>query len=248
MTTVYWSPVTEPSKNTGFAETPELQIIFSEPESLSKHLQKTRSGSAHMACPAFLDYIKNMFVIRAPLDMRIQLNRSKGTIEVFDVSESIQKFIMNRMHQTGKNSPWVLSLPPAYVFYSNKDVDIETTHAFMESNESISNIMLIPGTYNISKWIRLVDFSVEVKNDMEIINIKRGDVLMYVKFKTFDDSKVELERVPMTSELQTAINNCVSVKFQMSKMPLKTLYKMAESFMSTLSFKKTKKCPFGFKK
>jgi hypothetical protein len=127
-------------------------------------------------------------------------------------------------------------------------VHIETIPAFMDSNQSISNLMLIPGTYNISKWIRAVDFSVEVKDDKQPIIIKKDDVLFYVKFRTKDESKIELERVPMSNELRDAMLSCVFVKNHITNLPLKTLYKMAESFMSVLSFKKPKKCPFGFKK
>jgi len=249
MTKIYWSPVTDPIPDDKIPATPELQILFSEPESLFKHLQKTREGSVHMTCPAFLDYIKNTYVIKAPIDMQICVNRKVGKIDVKCFSQTIAKFIVNRIGQTGKNSPFLLSLPPAYVFYSNEDVNIESFHAFMDNNDSISNLMAIPGTFNISKWIRLVDFSAEVKDDLKPINIKKDDVLFYVRFLTKDETKVELERVHMTQELKIAMQACFSVKNHIFKMPLKTLYKMAESYLSILSFRSPrKKCPFSFKK
>ena len=241
MTKIYWTPLDD--------GTPEMQILFAEPENLFKHLQKTRTGSVHMRCPAFVDFIKNTYVIKSPFNIQIYVNRKTKSLKINGVPETIiNKFIINRIHMSGEKSPAVLTLPPSYIFYSDDDVQIETIHAFMETNDSVSNLMLIPGTYNISKWIRAVDFSFEVKNDIKIIDIKKDDVLFYVKFKTKNESKVELERVPMTVELNRAMLSCVYVKNSISNLSLKTLYTMAESFMSTLTFKKTKKCPFGFGK
>ena len=159
-----------------------------------------------------------------------------------------KKFIINRFHQIGPNSPYCLSLPPVYAFYSNSNIQLESIHPFMEINDSITNTILIPGVYNISKWIRPIDFSFEIKDDTKRIKVKRGDVLFYVRFITKDDSKVELERTAFTEELDKAMKSCFNVKEIIKNVPLKTLYSMAESFMRTLSFKKPKKCPFGFGK
>ena len=226
----------------------ELQIVFFEPESLIKHLQSTRKGTKHLKCPAFQDYIKNTFVIKAPFDTEITVNRNKGMIDVVGIPQDYTKFVVNRIDEFTPENPYVISLFPAYMFYSNDDIHIESMPATMETNDSISNTMLIPGTYNISKWIRPVDFSFEVKDDNKKIKIKRGDVLFYVKFRTNDDSKIELERTPFTEELNKTMYSCFHVKKILPGLPLKTLYSMAESFMKTLSFKKPKKCPFGFGK
>ena len=227
----------------------ELQIIFFEPESLFKHIQETRKGSLHLKCPAFQDYVKNTFVIKSPFDFAISVNRKNNSIDVEGLPEKIgTKFIVNRVNDIGPLSPFAMSVPPVYLFYSNDDIMLESIHPFMEINDSVSNTMLVPGTYNISKWIRPIDFSFEVKDDNKKIRIKRGDVLFYVKFKTNDDSKVELKRVSMNEELTNVMGSCFGVKNIIPNLPLKTLYVMAESFMKTLSFRKPKKCPFGFGK
>lgn len=240
MTKVYWTP-----DNDGF---PELEILFSEPESLFKHLQKTRDGSLHMKCPAFVDFVKNTYVIKSPIDIEIFSDRKEKSMQVGGIIEKLGKFVVNRIDDVGEGCPLAISLPPAYIFYSNDDIEIETLHAFMEINDSLSNVMLVPGTFNISKWIRSIDFTVEIKNENEPVKIKKGDVLFYVKFKTKDDSKVELERVAHTEELKYVAKACFSVKQHIRNVPLKTLYKMAESFLTTLTFRKPKKCPFGFGK
>ena len=240
MTKVYWTPDSD-----GFAE---MEIIFPEPESLFKHLQKTREGSLHMKCPAFADIIKNTYIIKSPIDLEIFSNRKEKSMQVGGIIEKLGRFVINRMDDVGEGCPLAMSLPPAYIFYSNDDVEIETIHAFMEINDNLSNVMLIPGTFNISKWIRSIDFTFEIKDENKPVKIKKGDVLFYVRFRTKDQSKVELERVAYTEELKHAAKACFSVKEHIRNVPIKTLYKMAESFLTTLSFKKPKKCPFGFGK
>ena len=227
---------------------PELQIVFSEPESLFKHLQQTRKGTAYLKCPAFQDYVKNVFIIKAPLDVEITINRKTGTLNVTGIPEEYGKFIINRIDQFEPTNPYVMSAFPVYIFYSNDNIMMESMPPFMETNDSIINTMMIPGVYNISKWIRTIDFSFEVKDDTQKIKIKRGDVLFYVKFRTDDESKVELERVAMTEELNSVEKSCSRLKLAIKNVPLKTLYSMAESFIKTLSFRKPKKCPFGFSK
>ena len=227
----------------------ELQIVLFEPESLFKHLQQTRRGSEYLKCPSFQDYVKNTFVIKCPFDFELSVDRKTGAIQVDGITEELgKKFIINRFHQIGPNSPYCLSLPPVYAFYSNSNIQLESIHPFMEINDSITNTILIPGVYNISKWIRPIDFSFEIKDDTKRIKVKRGDVLFYVRFITKDDSKVELERTAFTEELDKAMKSCFNVKEIIKNVPLNTLYSMAESFMRTLSFKKPKKCPFGFGK
>jgi hypothetical protein len=243
MTIVYWTPDVN--------EFLELEILFAEPESLYKHIQKTRKNTPHIKCPAFLDFIKNTYVIKSPFDYTLRIDKFNGTIQVDGLLPEIAKtFVLNRGGMDGvpRDIPYTLSMPPVYLFYSNDDVLIEYTHPYMETNSSISNLIAVPGTFNISKWIRGGDCTYEVKNDREIIRVKKDDPLLYIKFRPADDSKVELERVKMTEELSNAIRSCTLVKNHSKNLALKTLYKMAESFIKTLSFRQKKKCPFGFGK
>jgi len=224
-----------------------LQVVFPEPESLFKHIQETRRGNVHLKCPAFQDYLKNTFIIRAPFDFDIAVDRITGNIQVDGMPQDVAtKFIVNRIDEIAPGNPFVVTAPPVYLFYSTDDIQIESMHPSMELNNSVSNIMLIQGTYNISKWIRPVDFTFEIRDDTKPVKIKRGDVLFYVKFRITDDSKIDLERVPFTQELENAMRSCYNVKQLIKNVPLQSLYKMAHSFIQSLSFNRGKKCPFGF--
>jgi hypothetical protein len=226
-----------------------LQIVFPEPESLFKHLQDTRRGNVHLRCPAFQDYVKNTFVIRSPFDFDITVDKVTGSLQVEGLTQDIAtKFIVNRIDEIGPGNPYVVSAPPVYLFYATEDVQIESIHPSMEMNTSVPNIMMIPGTYNIAKWIRPVDFSFEIRDYTKPVSIKRGDAIFYVKFRTPNDDRVELERVPFTTELQNAMRSCYNVNQLVKNVSLKSLYTMASSFIKTLSFNRTKKCPFGFGK
>ena len=226
-----------------------LQIIFSEPESLFRHLQDTRRGNEHLKCPAFQDYVKNTFVIRAPFDFEIAVDQVTGNLQVTGIPEDVgTKFIVNRIDEIGPGNPYIVTAPPVYLFYATNDTQIESIHPSMEITASTSNIMLIPGTYNIARWIRPVDFTFEIRDYTKPVTVRRGEVLFYVKFKTPNDDKIELERVPFTRELESAMRSCYNVKQLVKNQPLRSLYSMASSFIKTLSFNRVKKCPFGFGK
>lgn len=243
MTKIYWT--------IPYFDVPEADLLFSEPESLLKHLQKTRKGSEYLKCPAFIDYVKNTYIIKAPVDFEIIISDAKNKqIVINGLHQCFRNKFIDNTKGKGDNftSPYILSVPPKYLFYSGQSVHMEVMQAFLETNDSVSNIMLIPGTFDISKWIRPIDFTFEIKNENKITYIKKDDVIFYVKFKTEDDSKVELERVEPDPRLIHGFWACVNIKNHVKGVPLKTLYKMAESFLSTFSFKKPKKCPFGFGK
>jgi hypothetical protein len=218
-----------------------LEILFAEPVPLLKHILETREGTRHIKCPAFIDFTKNMYAIKAPLDMHITVDKENNHITVHNLPpEVLNRVIMGR-GETAHGVPYTLTTVPRYLFYSTGEVFIESMQAFMEANDSVSNLMLVPGTYDISKWIRPVDFSFEVKDDKKDIHIKKGDVIFYVRFRAKDDSKVELERVEESRELNNVVAACTGVKRYMRNVPLKVLYAMAESFIKTLSFKKGSK-------
>ena len=242
MAKVYWCPTR--ARDGGITTIPD--IAFQEPDSFFKELSSKRE-SAYLKCPSVIEYCKNIFIIRSPYDVTITINRKFRTVTTSFPKAIRDDFVSNRTNDFGENDPYLLSLPPNYIFYSDDDIIIESLPCFLLESPSIKNINLIPGTFNISKWVRPVDFSFEVKDDKELIQIKEGDPLFLVKFITKNGEKVSLERVYPDDKLKRVVGSCISVKTFNKNLPLKVLYKMAEPVIK-LYLRKTKKCPFGFGK
>lgn len=245
MTVVKWG-VSSHFRNRNL-DCPQAEIVFNEPEHFLKSFSKERTKAAYMRCPAFLDFSKNVFVIRAPFDMEIKIDRAKKYLTTNMSQEVYDAYCQNRGNEIfSDNDPYMITLPPNYIFYSDESVMIESIPAYLHKNTSIDNLRLIPGTYDISKWFRPVDFTVEVLDDTIPIKIKRDDPLFYIRFITKDGSKVEMERFIIDETMNKIMYACVNTKLQTPNLTLETLYQKAKPFLDLMLRKKPKKCPFSF--
>ena len=209
-----------------------LDLLVVEPIPFLKWLTNNREKSDYMKCPAVIDFFKNTFVITAPFDIQINIDENTRYVLTDKSQEIYDSFILNRSHQSSDNDPLILTLPPNLIFWSNDDIVIESLPMFLDTSESFENINLIPGTFNISKWIRPLDFTVEVKDLSKPITIKRGEPLFCVKFITKKGNKVELERTELTAELEYVVRGCTILKNFMPKQTLNSVYVMAEKFIN----------------
>lgn len=252
MPKVFWTPYQEkkdalPTAGDG------INLLFSEPTSLLKHITSTRyfdpKFNTYIKCPSFLEYCKNVYVVTAPFDIEFLVDRDRKWLQTNLTTTIYNTFVINRGDIIGPNDPYILTMPPKYLFYSTDPVKIEVMPCLLNTSRSIDNINIIPGSYDIDKWIRPLDFTFELKDDKQPIAIKQGDALFCIRFITDDNEKVELERTLLTDDLLLAAMASTGVKL-LSNAPhsLKKLYTMAEGFLNVLPFRKKKKCPFNFKK
>jgi hypothetical protein len=241
---VYWTPYSF-CTNEMFLS---IQIEFMKPVPVIFEISKDRETSDYLKCPAFLDSCKNTFVIKSPWTFKVKVDREKKYVTTTLPQHIYDGFFINRENQSSQKDPFLITLPPQYVFYSDKDVEMEVIPCFLTS--SIENLRVIPGKYNISKWIRPVDFTCEVIDNNKEIIINENDPLFYVRFYSKNDEKITLERVEQTSRLWNTIQTCTKFKKQIpGKIKhFKYLYSRAESFINLFKQKeiKEKKCPFDF--
>jgi len=244
MTKVYWAPCFNKDAPSIVSS---VNLLFKEPINLIKHLHESRNKNSYSKCPAFLDFCKNVYIIQAPFDITFSVNAHEKYLTTNLPEFIYREFVNNRGNESDPTDPYILSMPPRYVFYSKESVKMEMLPAFLNNSRSIDNINLIPGTYDIGKWIRPIDFSFELKDHTEVVKIKENDPLFYIKFTTTNDEKIELERVALDQELYSAINTCSSLKLtNKTTYTLKKMYEMAEGYLNVLSFRKKKKCPFHY--
>ena len=230
MTTVYWTPVTAEIKSTEkvnqFSE--EVQILFTEPQPLMNLIVKEYSENLFLRCPAFTQSCKNTFVITAPMDGVITVNKNTGILKCEGFGWD-QNFYDNFCSIRPDNT---VSLAPRYVFYSKESVEIESIPVFLLKSPSIDNLQTIIGSFDIGQWIRPIDFTFIVKDYTKPIIINRGDPIFFVRFKPKSGEKVILERVEYSSELQKTIHACTDVKNRIPNLSLRVLYNMAKSYIN----------------
>lgn len=247
---IYWSTFSLKHFEYYNRERDAALMFFSEPLPVFKHIVLNDSGASipesHLACPSFVDYCKNTFVITAPFDMELTIDRNNQVLNTSFSQNLYDAFVENRGFM--QSSHFTVTLPPSYIFYSDETVVMESMPCFLQHGQHLDGLHLVPGTFDISKWIRPVDFTIQISEHKNKISLKKGDPLFYVRFRTPNNEKVELERVEYTEELDKLCRTFVGVKDVERRLPLKKLYEMAEPFIRIFKKKNIKKCPFGFTK
>jgi hypothetical protein len=229
-------------------------LAYFKPEPVLKIISDDRNKkSIFLKCPAFQDFYKNTFLIRSPTDLHISLKRNLHTGDL-EVTEHLhdQRFFDEYFTIRFENLDFpVLSLEFPHVFYSDESINIEQTAADMHNNEFLNNITVINGKFDISKWIRPINFAFEIIDENKPLIIKKGDPLYYIKFLT--EKKINFIQFydydDITKYISPVISDCLSLKLFSSGNTMEKNYKLAshriESFKKKI-FPKKSKCPFKF--
>jgi hypothetical protein len=224
------------------------ELAFFEPEPVFKLIASSRSkNTKYLKCPAMQDYYSNCFLLRSPVDLTINISNQPNGAKFAAIDKYNQEFfdenIMIR-YEEGYKHP-ILHISFFYVFYADKPLMIEQLSPSMHKTELQNNINIISGTYDISKWIRPVEFAFEVIDDTKPIVIKRGDPMYYVRFPTTD--KINLVKEPISEDLSKVINSCTTLKDYVPNNTLEKNYSMGASLIKLFKDKMfKKKCPFSF--
>lgn len=227
---VFWTPFT--------FQNAAMQHLFTAPKPLLGLLGTQRQGAPYLKCPAFQETVKNEFVVQAPFDLNITINAEEKAVSTDRFGQEFyDKFVQNRGAQSPPSNPYMVTLPPYYCFYSKDNVSIEVKDVSLLVSNSSSNIKVIPGGFNISKWIRPIEFAVEVIDPVKPIEMRVGDPLFTVKFITPNNVPVKLTRVEESQDLKNISRACTGLKQYMPHIKLDKAYELAASYLS-LFFKK----------
>lgn len=263
MAIVYYTPTQQGiyvnSVNPNYTEHSGLYLLFNDPEPYIPFLVKMRGkDDVFVKCPGFTDYFKQAYIISSPFDIEISFSKGSAYPEFIqpnvrnnpDLFRVYSNFLINRTLEQPKGAKPLLSLPPSYLFYSNESVMMEMLPPFMMPNSY--KFLNVPGEYNIGKWIRPIDFTIEINNPNENLIIKKGEPLFVVKFTASDGSKVKLERIIEDKELVNVVKSVAATKQLLPKQGLAERYRSAEQYLKAyfkrigIYKEKKSKCPFGF--
>ena len=224
-------------------------VGYFEPEPVFKHIISQRDNDVeYLKCPAFQKYYSNTFLIRSPVDLELTISRDSEGRKILTTKNFNQKFyndhIFPRMAQNKVFS--MFSVEFSYIFYSENSVILEMIPANMEKTAFVQNTNLIPGEFDISKWIRPVSPAFEVVDDSQTLKISRGDPLYYIRFNS--DKKVNLVRIKQDDTIEKVEKACSRLKFFVPKNSLEENYEVAKSLINLYKDQliKKKKCPFRF--
>lgn len=195
--------------------------------SLTKDVIAERKGAVFTKCPAHTDFIKNTFIIRAPFDLTINSKidpiTNDGELWCDNLTqEQFEQIIDTRFlfnNERGIN-PWpIIGIDWLYCFTSDVSTTLQIMPAFMHRNQFVEKTIMVPGQFDISKWVRNVETAFEVRSNNERIEIKKGDAIMYAKFLC--DEPVRLVKEPIPWE---EMHDCNEIKSKDRNRPLQNRY------------------------
>jgi hypothetical protein len=250
---VYWSPYGGNGEHTERIEYMRCMsnILWIEPQPLLKHVVEERNKDVlYLKCPAFTSVYKNTFVIKSPVDIEFIIapdaTGSKKVYTTNDTSDMHLDFFTNR-NEDENNVFKMMSFTISYLFYAKETVEMEIYPPVLSqhTSETLRNISVICGKFDISKWIRPVDFAFEIIDDFKPLVFKRGDPLFYIRFNT--EKSVNLKRIELNDDIIKLASTSIRLKKYFPFNSLKQNYEFAKPLINLYNkslFKK--KCPFKF--
>lgn len=161
--------------------------------------QTHTEDETYYKCPAHLEHMKNLFAVPAAYDCDLiidqQPNQPEFATSTFftDTANFDRAFLIRSI----KNRLFSLNLSTLLLTESD-DVLATQMPAYLESNGFVDNTVIIPGTFNIGKWPRVLECAFHLKENKMLI--KEGDPLFYLKFYT--DEKITFKEFLFTQKMK----------------------------------------------
>jgi hypothetical protein len=224
---IFWCP-----SHKKLDQHPWLETACQEPKHLYPLLLAERAGAKYLKCPAFSKNLQNTFVVTSPFDLTFTFDAEKRTVCTDRYGQTFyDDFVRDRAEETSTDNPILFSVALHYLFFSFDSVEMEQTDIPILNTASNNNIRIIPGKFNISKWLRPIDFAVEVIDPTKPVTLKAGDPIFCVTFTTKNNVPIKLTRVVDSEFFYKKAMACVSLKKMRPGLNLNECYEAAESFI-----------------
>jgi hypothetical protein len=227
------------------------ELINFEPIPLLKYAKDKHEGSEFLSCPAFIDYVKNAFIVLAPCDLSINFDETSSRVRISPGANYSGEYNFKILYSkvkdryNEKTGILTMTLPPSVFVWSDFHCMIESIPMMLDVETEISKkISIVPGTYDISRWFRPIDFTFQLHKDENSLLINRGDPLFCFRLTTECNDKVKLNRVKLEQKHIDLANATVGIKRIFSERKLSVLYELFDKFKYLSGVFKDKSCPF----
>jgi hypothetical protein len=158
------------------------------------------------SCPSIKSYLKNYFSLKSIYNYEFTLddNTKKINTDMYDQS-FFDKHVNVRSFEEK-----IFSFSQYTIFFTEeKSLKLSSgIFPFFENNNITKNCMPIPGTVDIGKWFRVLDYGFFLKED--IFKIEENEIYSYLKFDT--EEKIIFKQFEINDKLHQYINDVLKVK------------------------------------
>jgi hypothetical protein len=217
--TVYWS-FNDPS-----------WLRAKTPESVYKNfVQDTKNQRNDLIlCPATKDYMQNIFSLKSAFSYNFKIDQTQYGNEII-TNLYDQKFFENHVKIRSKEDK-LFSFKQMFSFYTEEKSLLISAgiFPFLEDNNITNRCTLIPGTFDIGKWFRQIEFAFYLKKEYDEFKIEEDEIYQYVKFHT--NEKIIFKQFKINRKIQDFLNDVVYAKdFRKVKLrPLEEYYSMMKN-------------------
>jgi hypothetical protein len=196
-----------------------------EPVSIYKNFVKTEVAQNINVnfCPSVKLYLKNMYGLKSIHEYSFDITEPDGSV----ISNLYDQDFFNNHVTIRSIEDRAFSFNQPFLFFteeSSLELSIGIFPSF-ENNFITQNTAVIPGTMDIGKWFRPIDFAFYLKNDQKSFHIKEGDIFQYIQFNTKE--KIVFKQFMINDKLSACIDSVLKGK---QNRPIKKLGNLEEYY------------------
>jgi hypothetical protein len=198
-----------------------------EPTSVIKDFYQTHSCSPSNKlmgmnfCPSFNLSLKNTYALKSLYNYNFSIIDGKVGSSMHD-----QKFYNNHVIERSIEEKF-FSFTQMKVFFTD-DASLKMTvgqFPFLEDNNITKRCAILPGTFDIGKWFRPIDFSFYLKKEYNEFTITEDEIYSYITFHT--DQTINLKQFyPSPTVKQHLSDVLLSKRYLVGKKTLENFYSM----------------------
>ena len=201
------------------------------PESIYKNFAKNTKNQKNnlILCPATKDYMQNIFSLKSVFSYDFKINHTQDgseiTTNIYD-----QNFFDKHIKIRSKEDK-LFSFRQIFSFYTEEKSLLMSAgiFPFLEDNNITNRCILIPGTFDIGRWFRQIEFAFYLKKDYDEFKIEEDEIYQYVKFHT--NEKIIFKQFRINPKIQDFLYDITYAKdFRKLKLrPLEEYYLMMKN-------------------
>jgi len=206
--TIYYGVNTTYS-HAGMRADPPQEIIMNIGRKLFKErvprdLKGTSDEVNYHKCPAVVEELKNIYGIKSYYDYKLNFEPPHYNVIDPGVSSSDwdPDFFKKHINIRSLNGNF-FSFAQDWAFFTEEpSLEVTILPAFLEDNSVANNTIMIPGTVDVGKYFRGLDYAFHVKEHAigKDIQWSRKDIFCYFRFNT--NEQLKFKRFYWTVELE----------------------------------------------
>jgi hypothetical protein len=207
-------------------------IEFYEPENVFKNLSKNKEyykidgkPFEYVNCPSFRDLLNNTYSIKFPIDYNLTYSYNEDKI-FLNSDRYNQEFFDKYIHVRSIENK-LITIKLQYLFFSEESLEIMLSSCHFHENDFTKSIRVVPGKYNIGKWIRPIEIAIINNKKNNSVIMKKGDEGCYVTFLT--EENVNLIKFNFNEKIRHFIKgNLISKRYNKITNSLEKWYEKFE--------------------